>query len=114
MTLMAYGQLDSTDADARYPAALLKVHTGEIDASRAFADTILAWNPGHLFGYVVWGTIARFRKDTKEPDRAYTGFLKHYDQEMKLERPQYAEHQTSLDDFRKAALQATARPRSGS
>ena len=106
MALMAYAQLDSVDADARYHAALLKVHTGEVDGTRALADTILARDPGHLFGYVVRGTVARFRKDEKELTRAYAGFLKRYDQEIKLARPEYNEHQTSLDDFRKAALEA--------
>lgn len=104
MALMAYAQLDSVDADARYHAALLKVHTGDVDASRALADTILAQDPGHLFGYVVRGTVARFRKDPKELTRAYAEFLKRYDQEIKLARPEYSEHRTSLDDFRKAAL----------
>jgi len=109
MALMAYAQLDSIDADARYHAALVKVHTGEVEASRALGDTILAKDPGHLFGYVVRGTVARFRKDPKELTRAYTGFLKHYDQEVKLARPEYSEHRTSLDDFRKAALEAATR-----
>jgi hypothetical protein len=106
MALMAYAQLDTTDADARYHAALLKVHTGDVDASRALADTILAQNPGHLFGYIIRGTVARFRKDQLELKRAYAGFLKRYDAEMKAARPEYAEHRTSLDDFRKAALDA--------
>jgi len=106
MALMAYAQLDSIDADARYHAALLKVHTGEVDGTRALADTILARDPGHLFGYVVRGTVARFRKDEKELTRAYSGFLKRYDQEIKLSRPEYSEHKTSLDDFHKAALAA--------
>jgi hypothetical protein len=106
MALMAYAQLDTTDADARYHAALLKVHTGDVDASRALADTILAQNPGHLFGYIIRGTVARFRKDEPELKRAYAGFLKRYDAEMKAARPEYAEHRTSLDDFRKAALEA--------
>ena len=106
MALMAYAQLDSIDADARYHAALLKVHTGEVNGTRALADTILARDPGHLFGYVVRGTVARFRKDEKELNRAYAGFLKRYDQEIKLARPEYSEHRTSLNDFRKAALEA--------
>ena len=106
MALLAYAQLDSVDADARYHAALLKVHTGEVDGSRALADTILARDPGHLFGFVVRGTVARFRKDEKELAQAYTGFLQRYDQEIKRARPEYSEHQTSLNDFRKAALGA--------
>jgi hypothetical protein len=104
MALLAYAQLDTIDADARYHVALLKVHTGEVDASRALADTILAQTPGHLFGYIIRGTVARFRKDQPELKRAYAAFLKRYDVEMRAARPEYAEHRTSLDDFRKAAL----------
>jgi len=104
MALMAYAQLDTIDADARYHAALIKVHTGEMDGSRALADTLLAKNPGHLFGYMIRGTVARFQKNDKQLSRAYGDFLQHYDPEMKLGRPEYGEHQTSLNDFRKAAL----------
>jgi hypothetical protein len=106
MALMAYAQLDTLDADARYHAALLKVHTGDVDAARALADTILKQNPGHLFGYVVRGTVARFRKDEKALDRAYADFLSHYDAEIKGNHPEYAEHQTALNDFKRAALES--------
>ncbi|HEX6433138.1 MAG TPA: hypothetical protein VFZ87_02810 [Gemmatimonadales bacterium] len=114
MALMAYAQLDSFDADARYHAALLKVHTGEADASRALADTILAEAPGHLFGYVIRGTVARFRKDDKALSQAYAGFLQRYDAEMKQARAEYGEHRTSLDEFRKAAQGARVTRKSGS
>jgi hypothetical protein len=106
MALMAYAQLDTVDADARYHAALLNVHTGKTEEARALADTILTQTPGHLFGYIVRGTVARFRKDTTELRRAYSGFLKRYDAEMKLARPEYADHRTSLDDFHKAAVES--------
>jgi hypothetical protein len=103
MALMAYAQLDTVDADARYHAALLKAHTGDVDASRALADTILAQDPGHLFGYVIRGTVARFRKDEKGLKAAYDAFLKRYDEEMKAGRQEYGEHRTSLEDLRRAA-----------
>jgi hypothetical protein len=106
MALMAYAQLDTIDADARYHAALLTVHTGDVAASRALADTILAQNPGHLFGYIIKGTVARFQKDQKVLSQAYVDFLRHYDAEMKAGRPEYQEHKTSVEDFRKAALDA--------
>ena len=107
MALMAYAQLDTVDADARYHAALLQVHTGDVTASRALGDSILIQTPGHLFGYMIQGTVARFQKDPKALSRAYAAFLKRYDGEIKLGRPEYSEHQTSLQDFRKAALEAT-------
>ncbi len=110
MALGAYAQLDTVDADARYHAALIKVHSGEVDASRALGDSILAETPGHLFGYMVQGMVARFRKDPKALDGAYAGFFKHYDAEMKAGRPEYQDHRTSIDEFRKTAQEAGAGP----
>ena len=74
MALMAYAQLDSLDADARYHAALLEVHTGDVAGPAALADTILTQHPGHLFGYVIRGTVARWQKDDKALARAYRDF----------------------------------------
>ncbi len=105
MALLAYGQLDSIDADARYHAALLRVHTGDADAAMALADTILARDPNHLFGFMIRGTVARWRKDDKALSRANRDFLYHYDAEMKAGRPEYKEHQPALEEFRRTASQ---------
>ena len=106
MALLAYAQLDTVDADARYHAGLLHIHTGEVAASRQLADSILAQQPGHLFGYIIRGTVARREQDRQALDRAYAGFLEHYDQETRAGRPEYAEHPTALEQFRQAALQS--------
>jgi hypothetical protein len=106
MALMAYGQLDSLDADARYHAALLQVHSGDVTGPSALADTILAQQPGHLFGYIIRGTVARWQKNDQALSRAYAGFLEHYDAEMKAARPEYADHKVSVDEFHQQALKA--------
>ena len=59
------------------------------------------------------GPWRRFRKDDKGLTRAYRDILQHYDQEMKLNRPEYGEHQTSLNDFHRAALEATGKASNG-
>lgn len=110
MALSAYGMLDTIDADARYHAALLKLHTGDINGATALGDSILAQTPGHLFGYVVLGTVARFRKDDPALKRAYGDFLKHYDPEMKAGRGEYEDHSRSLTDFKQAAEAARQTP----
>ncbi len=107
MALQAYTMLDSVDSDARYHASMLRMHTGDVAGAQALADTILAKQPGHLLGYVVLGTVARFQKDGKALARNYTAFLSHYDAEMKTKRPEYTEHARSIEEFRKAAEQAT-------
>jgi hypothetical protein len=113
MALTAYGQLDTIDADARYHAALLEVHTGDVAGPTAQADTILKQTPGHLFGYIIQGTVARWQKDQKALERAYAGFLSHYDAELKAGRVEYEEHKMSLDEFRKAALEARGQASAG-
>ena len=109
MALTAYAQLDTVDADARYHAALLEVHTGDVTGATALADTILAQDPGHLFGYVIRGTVARWQKDDKALAKAYAGFQEHYDAEIKAGRQEYAEHTRSLEEFRNDALKAGGR-----
>ncbi|HEU5170166.1 MAG TPA: zinc ribbon domain-containing protein [Gemmatimonadales bacterium] len=103
MALAAYAQLPERDADARYHAALLEVHTGDAAAALALADTILAEAPGHLFAYVIRGTVARWQKDDAALARAYKGFQGRYEVETSLVRPEYADHKRALDDFRQAA-----------
>ena len=103
MALVAYEMLDSVDTDARYHAAVLRVHGGDAEAARALGDTIAATAPGHLFGYMAQGTSARWRKDEVALRRAYQGFLERYEAEMKAARPEYAEHRFSVEEFRKAA-----------
>ena len=106
MVFAAYQQLDTVDADARYHAALLQVHSGDMAGPSALADTILARQPGHLFGYIVRGTVARWQKDEAALHRAYTGFLEHYDAEMRAARPEYGEHRSSVDEFHRQAVTA--------
>ena len=103
MALGAYEMLDSVDADARYHAALLRVHNGDVEGSRALGDSILTGQPGHLLGYVVLGTTARWRKDDAALTEAYREFLGHYDAEMKVGRPEYREHGASIEGFRREA-----------
>jgi Double zinc ribbon len=103
MGLQAYAQLDSTDADARYHAAVLRLQLGDYPGALALADTILAAAPGHLFGYVVRGTAAEMQKDPARLARARRDFLAHYDAEVAAGRVEYREHQAVIDDFRARA-----------
>jgi hypothetical protein len=106
MALGAYEMLDSADADARYHAALLRVHSGDVQGSRTLGDSILLIQPGHLLGFVVLGTTARWSRDTAALANAYKDFLAHYDAEMKANRREYSEHRASIDGFRREALAA--------
>lgn len=104
MAMMAYEQLDTVDADARFHLATLKLHSGDVDGASAIADTLLLKDPGHLFGYVIRGTVARWKKDDRALRKAYEDFLSHYDVEMGKQRPEYADHERMMTDFRQAAV----------
>jgi hypothetical protein len=103
MALGAYHQLDVRDIDARYHAAVLRLQTEDFAPARALADTILAESPGHLFGYVIRGTAARFQNDSATRTRARRDFLAHYQAEMGAKRVEYLEHKPVLDEFREEA-----------
>jgi hypothetical protein len=112
MALSAYHMLDQVDADARYHAALIELHTGDVNGASALADSILKAEPGHLFGYVVRGTIARFQKNDRALKQTYADFLAHYDAEKARKRPEYDEHPRALEEFLKAAKAANGGPKS--
>jgi Double zinc ribbon len=103
MALLAYAQLDTVDADARYHAALLRVHTGDTGGALALADSIEAESPTHLFGPVVRAMVARFGGDQPGLKAAETRFLRNWDAEMAAGRREYGEHRAMLDEFRQRA-----------
>ena len=107
MAILAYGQLDTVDADARYHVAVLQLHVrGDTAAALRLADTVLAANPRHLFGFLIRGTVARLAGDARLLDGAYDGFLAAWDAEIKAARPEYRDHRPMLDQFHAAALAA--------
>ncbi|HEY0351022.1 MAG TPA: zinc ribbon domain-containing protein [Gemmatimonadales bacterium] len=103
MALGAYQQLDARDADARYHAAVLHLQIGDFAPALALADSILAESPGHLFGYLIRGTVARLQNDSAARTRAERDFLAHYKAETAAKRVEYLEHQPVLDEFRSEA-----------
>lgn len=103
MALAAYGMLDQVDADARYHAAMLRLHTGDPAGAAALADTILAANPAHLLGLIVQGNVARFRQDPNGQARAQAAFLAGFDAEMAAGRGEYQDHKVIIDRFREEA-----------
>lgn len=103
MAVAAYGMLDSVDTDARYDVAVIKLHMGDIPGAKALADSIVAAQPTHLFGYMIRSTVGRFSGDSAGAKRAAASFLANYDAELRKARPEYTKHKTALDNFKKQA-----------
>ena len=100
MALGAYAQLDTIGNDERYHAAVLNAQVGRIAEALALTDTMLAITPGYLLAYVVRGDIARYQDDGARLRRAYADFNAAYPAESAAARPEYADHQNVLDEFR--------------
>ena len=101
MAFAAYQMLDTVDADARYHAAVLDLHLrGDTAAALRLADSILAEQPRHLFGFLIRATAAQLTGNEPLRQRARTDFLAAWDSEQKKGRPEYRDHQTMLEQFR--------------
>jgi hypothetical protein len=108
MATMAFQQLDSVDADARYHLAMMQMHTGQTAAAASQADSIVLEHPGHLFGYMIRGTVARWQKDDVARSGAERDFMKQYDTEIASKRPEYTEHARALQQFRQRILEGAS------
>jgi hypothetical protein len=100
MALGAYAQLATVSNDERYHAAVLNAQVGRLAEAGALTDTMLAVTPGYLLAYVVRGDIAQFQNDSARLRRAYADFNAAYPAESNARRPEYADHQNVLDEFR--------------
>jgi hypothetical protein len=111
MAFGAYSQLDTVDADARYHAAVLRLHVqSDTAAALRLADTILQQHPRHLFGFLVRGMAGRLVGDERLLSRASADFLAAWDSELKVGRPEYRDHQAMLDQFRASSAPQGKRP----
>lgn len=113
MALMAYAQLEDVDADARYHAAVLRLHVeGDVRPALLLADTIQATHPQHLFAFMVRGSAGQLAGDEPMIRKAAKDFLSAWDAEITSGKPEYQDHRIMLDQFRERALKtgSTGRP----
>lgn len=101
MALAAYGMLDSRDPDVRYHAGAIHIRLGQFPAALALADTIQAEVKDHLFADLLRAEVAQASGDKAGFERSRRAFLAHYDAQLASQRPEYEEHLTMLEDFRR-------------
>jgi hypothetical protein len=107
MAFMAYDQLEEVDADARYHAAVLRLHVeGDRKPALLLADTIQATAPYHLFAFMIRGSAGQLAGDEAMVRKAAKDFLSAWDVEIASGKPEYQDHRIMLDQFRQRALKA--------
>ena len=107
MALGAYAQLPALDLDARYDIGVLHLAGGDGAGALAQADTILRTVPTHLYGFMLRARAYELARDAPRARRAYAGFLRYETAERARRRPEYAEHQNTIDAFHTEAVRAT-------
>lgn len=104
LAMQAYSQLDSVDTDTRFHAGLIDIQIGNFAGAQALADTIEARDPGHLFGPILEGALARLEGDTVAFQKALAQFRQRAPGELaRDDRPEYVEHQQLLTEVQQAA-----------
>lgn len=108
MALQVYDRLPALDNDARYDIGLLHLAGGNAPGALAQADTLLRAVPTHLYGFMLRGRAFDLLGDRARARQARADFLRHDAAERQRQRPEYANHQSTIDAFR---AEATRSPR---
>jgi hypothetical protein len=112
MAFMAYEQLTEVDADARYHAAVLRMHVeGEVKPALLLADSIQARTSRHLFGYLIRGSAGQLTGDSPMIQKAAREFLSAWESEIASGKPEYQDHRIMLDQFKARALKLVSTPK---
>lgn len=109
MALQAHQMLPALSSDARFHIGLLQLAGGDPAGALAQADTIQRAAPGHLFVFILRARALEQRGDSAGARRAYAEFLRTETAERGRQRPEYADHATTLTEFQAEARQRTGR-----
>jgi len=106
MALQAYDGLGTLDNDAHFHVAMLHLTAGNTASARVHIDALRKAVPNHLLGFMLDHQIAERSGQKDSAARANEAFLAAYAAEMATARPEYQDHQVSIERFHTAA-QAT-------
>lgn len=108
MALQAYENLGTLDNDARYHVALLHLTAGDTKSARAQIDLMRKSIRDHLLAFMLEHQIAEQSGKQDSAAQVYKAFLAAYAAEIVAGRPEYQDHQSTIESFRKAAQASVA------
>lgn len=108
MALQAYGQLATLDADAHYHLGRIHAVVGDLDSVRKQIGILRQFAPNHLLAIVLEHAVAEQLRDKAAAAQAYAAFVAAYDTEITAVRQEYADHRTTIENFRKVAGESGA------
>jgi hypothetical protein len=106
MALDAYAAVPERDADLHYHVAELHLVRREPEAALAHSDSILASDPGHLFGLFTAAGARRMLGDDQGATAAFRAFVDGYAAQVARDLPEYRDHAAGLPAMRGEAESA--------
>lgn len=100
MAIAAYDQLESLDLDALYHVGLIHAAAGDLDSAGDAVERLKAAVPEHLLASLLEHRLAMDANDQARADRAIEQFRAHYDDEIRIDRLEYRDHERSIVQFR--------------
>ena len=108
MTLQAYANLGTLDADARLHVGLVQIALANPAGAAAQADSIQRTSRTHLFGWLLKARAAEAQGNAAAARQAFRGFLDNYTAERAKNLTEYEQHATVLTETRDTATRAMA------
>ncbi len=100
MAVAAYDRLESLDLDALYHVGLIQAAAGDGESAGDAVRRMKAIVPGHLLASLLEHRLAMDENDEEKAALAIERFQANYDEEIKIDRLEYRDHQLSIDQFR--------------
>ena len=107
MAVQAYGMVEDLDDDGIYHLAILRRTAGEFDLARETAGQILDRSPDHILALGVAADAAGAGGETEVAETLWQRLLEAYPSEAGKPLPEYMDHQTMLEEYRRMAEEAT-------
>lgn len=100
MALAAYDRVEALDLDAIYHVGLISAAAGDPAKAMDVIERLRAVVPGHLLASLLEHRLAMDGNDQAKAEQAVERFNNAYDEEIKVDRPEYRDHQRQIDQFR--------------
>ncbi|MGD2135392.1 MAG: zinc-ribbon domain-containing protein [Gemmatimonadales bacterium] len=100
MALRAYESLGELDPDAHYHVGLISYIAADFEVALAHADSMEQQVPNNLLAVTLRYRVAQALRDEAEMREQSRRFLEHYEEQIALDRPEYRDHRTIIENFR--------------
>lgn len=100
MAVAAYDRVEGLDLDAIYHIGLISAAAGDSEKAWEVVERLRAVVPEHLLASLLEHRLALEESDQAKAEQAIERFKAAYDDEIKVDRREYRDHERQIDQFR--------------